>query len=157
MDKDLLIQKLYKFCAPWLQRADPSLTFEEILQHTIQQVLPGKLGVQIEYLGNDKIIGTVPYRQDTANVVGFMHGGTIFATGDTLAGAFLWAISEGNQYAVTISANIQYLQPLKEGNLRCTVTEKSRNGRKVNLAAAFTDEANQDIAAMELEYILMTY
>ncbi len=155
MDKNSLLEKLNKFSPKWLRKADPSLPVVDILQQTIQKVLPGLLHIQIELLDTEKIIGTVPYRHDTANVVGYMHGGTIFTAGDTLSGTFLWANGEPNQYAVTMRSEIKYLKPVKEGLLRCTVTEKSRRGKTVTLEAVFENEQNQTMALMTVDYALM--
>ena len=155
MNKQVLLDKLHKFCPPWIKQADPSLPVEEIFQQTIRQVLPGLLHVTIEYIDHEKIIGTVPYHHQTANVLGYMHGGTIFSTGDTLAGTFLWANSEAGQYAVTTHSEIKYLKPFKEGVLKCVVVEKSRQNRIVTLEAVFMDDDKQTISVMTVDYLLM--
>ncbi len=155
MDKTQLLKKLNKFCPAWMKRGDASQSIDEILQQTIGQVLPGLLHIKIEYLDGQKITGSVPYSRQTANVLGYMHGGTIFTLGDTLAGAFLWSISEANQYAVTTRSEIKYLKPVKEGILKCTVTEKSRSERKVTLEAIF-EMNGQTIGTMTVDYLLMT-
>lgn len=156
MDKSLLLEKLNKFCPEWIMKADPSLSITEFLQQTISQVLPGLIGVKIEYLDDEKIIGSVPYCHETANVVGYMHGGTIFSCGDTLAGAYLWAKSEANQFAITTKSEIKYFKPFKKGVLKCIVTEKSRKERTVILEAIFEDENKQIISSMNLEFLLMS-
>ena len=156
MDKNFVFEKLNNFSPDWIKKADPSQSVTEILQQTLSQVLPGLIGMKVEYLDDEKIIGTVPYSHQTANVVGYMHGGTIFTTGDSLAGTFLWTKSEANQYAITIRSEIKYLKPFKQGVLKCTVTEKSRKDRVVVLEAIFEDENNQIISTMILDFLLMT-
>src|SRR5688572_30172829 len=108
MNKSILINKLNKFCPEWLIKPDETDSEIEILQSVINQVLPGLLNIKIEFMDNTKIIGTIPYKNETANVVGYMHGGTIFSTGDTLAGAFLWAVSDEDTYAITTKSEIKY-------------------------------------------------
>src|SRR5687767_479687 len=137
MDKELTLAKLDKFCPSWIDRPDWSLSIAEIMQHVISQVLPGLLDVKVEYIGADKITGSAPYKRETANVMGYMHGGTLFTLGDTLAGAFLWANSDETHYAVTTGCEIKYLKPVIRGTVKCTVVEQSRNDRKVTLAATF--------------------
>ena len=156
MDKNILLDKFDKFCAEWIKKAEPSLSITEILQHILNQVLPGLIHMTVEHLNDEKIIGSVPYRNDTSNVIGYMHGGTIFTTGDTLAGAFLWTRIEANQYAVTTSSEIKYLKPFKQGILRCTVTEKSRQDRNVVLEAVFEDVNGQMVSVMSMNYLLMS-
>jgi uncharacterized protein (TIGR00369 family) len=156
MTKELLLAKLNKFCPPWLERPNADMPMGEMLQFIIRQVLPGLLDVKIESIGPDKVVGSVAYKNQTANVLGYMHGGTIFAAGDTLAGAFLWYISDVENFAVTVRSEIRYLKSFKTGTLYCTVKEKERHGRKVTLEALFNDEGNQAIAQMELDYMLMS-
>ena len=155
MNKSLLLQKLNKFCPDWIRKPEDSLELKEMLQYILDQVLAGLLKIKIEQLDHDKIIGSVPYEHSTANVVGFMHGGTIFTTGDTLAGTYLWAITDADTYAITTKSEIKYLKPFKQGILRCTVTEKSRQYRKVILEAIFEDGNNEVISIMALDYLLM--
>jgi uncharacterized protein (TIGR00369 family) len=155
MDKDLLLQKLLNFCPDWIERPDPSLDKIGMLQFILDQVLAGTLGIRIERLDTEKITGSVPYSHQTANVVGYMHGGTIFTTGDTLAGTFIWANTDANTFAITTRSEIKYIKPLKEGMLQCTVTEKSREGRKIELEAIFTNEDGQAMAIMSVDYLLM--
>ena len=155
MNKSLLLQKLNKFCPDWIRKPDDSLELKEMLQYILDQVLAGKLKIKIDHLEADKIIGSVPYSHSTANVVGFMHGGTIFTTGDTLAGTYLWAITDADTYAVTTKSEIKYLKAFKQGVLRCTVVEKSREGRKLILEAMFENAENETIAMMTVDYLLM--
>jgi len=155
MDKNLLLQKLRNFCPDWLEKPDASLGNIEMLQFVLNQVLAGALEIKIEQLTKEQIVGTVPYKHQTANVVGFMHGGTIFTTGDTLAGALLWANTDAGTFAITTRSEIKYIKPHKHGLLKCTVTQKSRDDRKVVLEAVFTDEAHQTISIMLVDYLLM--
>ena len=156
MDNSVLLRKLEKFCPDWIQKPDTSLDTIGALQHILNQVFAGMLHIRIQQLDKDKITGTVPYEHATANVVGYMHGGTIFTTGDTLAGAFLWANSDENTYAITTRSEIKYLKPFKQGILKCTVTEKSRDGRKVILEAIFEDTESHIISVMIIDYLLMS-
>ncbi len=121
----------------------------------MDQALPGLISLKIEFLDEEKIIGTIPYRNETANVVGAMHGGTIYSAGDTLAGAFLWSKSDGNHFAVTKRSEIRYLRPFKKGILCCTVREKTRSGRKVCLEAEFQDEEKRPVSQVEMEFSLV--
>jgi uncharacterized protein (TIGR00369 family) len=155
MEKHLLLQKLQSFTPDWIQKPDVSLSNAGMLQFILNQVLAGYLEIKIEHLDADKIVGSIPYKHKSANVVGLMHGGTIFLTGDTLAGAFLWANSDADTYAVTTRSEIKYMKAVKEGRMLCTVTQKFREGRKVVLEAIFTNEANQIVGTMTVDYLLM--
>jgi uncharacterized protein (TIGR00369 family) len=156
MDNSVLLTKLEKFCPDWIQKPDASLDTIGALQYILDQVFAGMLNIKIQHLDKDKITGMVPYEHSTANVVGYMHGGAIFTTGDTLAGAFLWANSDENVYAVTTRSEIKYIRPFTKGILRCSVTEKLREGRKVVLEAKFEDTEKHIISVMEIDYLLMS-
>ncbi|MCC6275062.1 MAG: PaaI family thioesterase [Leptospiraceae bacterium] len=151
-----LIELIDQNCPDWIQRPDPDWDKIRILQSIIDQVLPGLLNIRIQALDDKKIIGVIPFARSTANVVGYMHGGTIYSLGDTLAGAFLWSKSDGSHIAITRKSVIRYLRPLQSGNLKCTVTETSRNGRKIFLRADYISESGQKISEVEMEYIQVT-
>ena len=152
-ENKLLLELIDKNCPSWINRPDPSWDKIKILQYIIDQVLPGILKIEIGYLDHEKIIGTIPYRKTTANVVGYLHGGSIYSLGDTLAGAFIWSKSDGTHFAVTRKSEIRYLRPFKIGILRCTVKEKSRSGRKILLTANYQDEDGKKITEVDMEYI----
>lgn len=153
-DKSVILKKLDIFCPSWIKRPDESLSIEQIMQQVIRQVLPGLIDVKVDCLDSDKIIGYAPYKKRTANVIGYMHGGTIFTLGDTLAGAYIWANTDENIIAVTIGSEIKYLKPVKSGTLKCTITEKIRLDRKITLEATF-ENGGQQIGIMTVEYLLI--
>lgn len=156
MNKNNLLNKLNKFCPEWIIKPDSSDSDTDLLQNVINQVLPGLLNIKIEYLDNTTITGTIPYKNDTANVVGFMHGGTIFSTGDTLAGAYLWAITDENTYAITTKSEIKYLKPFNNGTLNCFVKEKNRVDKTITLEAVFKDTNGKIISIMTMDYLLIS-
>lgn len=155
MEQHPLLQKLQNFCPGWIQKPGEAFNNIEMLQFVLDQVLAGYLEIKIELMDAEKIIGSVPYKHQTANVVGYMHGGAIFTTGDTLAGTFLWANSEADTYAITTRSEIKYMKPVKQGRLQCTVTEKQREGRKVTLEAVFNNETGETVSIMTVDYLLM--
>ena len=156
VDKPAILAKLNKFCPAWLKRPDAASSIEEVMQFMIVQVLPGLLIVKVEELNESRIVGSVPYRNDTANVLGYMHGGTIFALGDTLAGAYIWANATSKNYAVTSGSEIKYFKPVKEGTVRCTVIRKSQQDRKITLEATFENNGRV-VSLMTLSYHLMNF
>lgn len=142
-------------CAPWIKRPNREMPLVDKLQSIIDQVLPGRLHIKIVSIQAGRIEGIVPYATDTANVVGVMHGGTIFTAGDTLAGALLWTTSDGTYFSMTRGCEIRYLRPLSSGNLRCTVTEKNRSERGIRLLADFYNDENQRVAQMKMDYVIL--
>lgn len=155
MNNQTLLQLIDSNCPDWIIRPESSWDKIKILQSIMDQALPGFLSLKIESLNEKEIVGTIPYRNETANVVGYMHGGTIYSAGDTLAGAFLWSKSDGSHFAVTKKSEIRYLRPFKNGILRCTVGERSRSGKKACLEAYFQDEEGRAVSEVEMEFSLV--
>lgn len=136
-----------------MRRPAPELPIVEKLQSVIDQVLPGLLGVKILEILPGQLTGEMLYRRNTANVVGYMHGGAIFTFGDTLAGALIWAETDGTSFAVTSQSKIRYLRPVPSGRLTCTVKIRSRTPRRISLTCDFHNEAGDRTAKMDLEYV----
>ncbi len=138
----------------WMQKPAPELPILEKLQMVIDQVLPGRLGVRILTIRPGELTGEMPYRRDTTNVVGYMHGGAIFTFGDTLAGALIWAETDGKSFAVTSQSRIRYLRPVREGGiLRCTVRITEQTARRISLVCDFTSDAGEKTAKLQVEYV----
>ncbi len=148
----IMFDLIDKSCPDWIKRPDPNWPTIRILQFIIDQVLPGLLKVKIEFLDKEKIVGSIPYQNESANVLGYLHGGAIYSLGDTLAGAFLWACSDGTHYAVTRKSEIRFLRPIQTGVLHCTVKMKSKSGRKFFLVADYFDDNNKKVSEILMEY-----
>ncbi|MBE7438585.1 MAG: PaaI family thioesterase [Spirochaetales bacterium] len=154
MELSILRELVRQACPDWLQG---ELTDEPkaFLQNLIDRVLPGALGVCIEHIDAEQILGSVPYRRESANVAGLMHGATIFALGDTLAGALLWATSDGTYYGVSANCSITYLRPVSGGTLHCRVYETRRTESRVHMVALFTSDGGKRVARLRMEYAIV--
>ena len=156
MKSSAILRKLNKFCPEWISRPDKTMSIPQMMEYVIKQVLPGLLKVKVQFIDEDKIIGLAPYQNKTANVLGYMHGGAIFSLGDTLAGALIWAITDEDTIAVTVSSKIEYLKPVKDGGIKCTVILKSKTGKQAVLYGVFHDDNNQIVSKMAMNYHLMS-
>lgn len=155
MDKLAVLRGLVRSACPKWIRVPRSTDPVAFLQEIIDQVLPGALGVTIDQIGEGEIRGVVPFRKETANVAGLMHGATIFALGDTLAGALLWFMSDGSYYGVSASCSITYLRPITDGSLHCRVFESRRSERRIYLVAQFTSDTGRRVARLKMEYAIL--
>ncbi len=151
---EILRALIGRVCPSWIVPSGDSDPIK-FLQNIIDQVLPGSLGVTIEHLDEERIAGSCPFRQATANVAGLMHGATIFALGDTLAGALLWYGSDGTYYGVSASCSIVYVRPLAAGRLICRVTETARDDKRIHLVAQFNNETGERIARLKMQYAIV--
>ena len=150
----MLQELVRRACPDWIEMptaAEPV----GFLQGIIDQVLPGGLGLQIDSVNEAEIRGSVPYRKTTANVAGLMHGATIFALGDTLAGALLWLTSDGSYYGVSANCSIVYLRPVSSGTLHCRVYETRRTERRIHFVAQFSSDTGARVARLRMEYAIL--
>ncbi len=149
-----ILEFINRACSNWIVSPPDNATLVQAMQHIIDQCYPGALPLTIDAINANagEARGHLNYRNDTANVVGHMHGGAIFTAGDTLAGVYLWARTDGESVYVTAGSSIRYLRPLDAGRLDCVVRETGRDDTRVQLKAKFTNDAGKTIAVMKLDY-----
>lgn len=63
------------------------------------------------------------------NPHGVVHGGVIYSMADTGMGAAVYTVLEESELCATVEVKITYLNPAREGRLRCVtrVLKRSRN------------------------------
>ena len=85
------------------------------------------MGAQLIEIAPGRAIVAMVVREDMTNALGLCAGGTIFALAES---CFLLAANSHNQRAVTQSATIHHLLPVKAGDtLHAGAAELSRTGR----------------------------
>ena len=85
------------------------------------------LGIEIEVVAAGSVVATMRVRDDMVNGFGICHGGLVFALADT---AFAFACNAYEATCVAAAANIDFLQPVKTGEvLRAEAREDRRDGR----------------------------
>ena len=152
---DPLTQLAEKICPEWISRPNPEFSDLEKINHIMEQIMPGHIGMKITSVGKKEVCGSILWdKQKSANFIGGIHGGATFTLGDTLAGVLLWVNSDGSYFGVTKSSQIQYFRPIRQGTLYCTVSECYRDAKIVKVRALFTDEKNHKISEMEIQFSL---
>lgn len=74
--------------------------------------------------------GVVKVTDDLKNPHGVLHGGVLYTMADTGMGAALYTELGAEESCATIEVKINYLQPVKEGEVVCE-TEIVNKGRSV--------------------------
>lgn len=151
-----MLDRLAKIAWSGLKRANPELPLIEQLQFMIDQCLPGTIGLRLVTMDELESTAVVEYRVTTAGLHGLMHGGTIFATGDTITALMLMLhADDGVTNVLTRSASIRYLRPVPPGGV---VTAKSRitkrDGDNYDLVCAFYNEDDERVAQGRYKYTL---
>ncbi len=138
--------------ADWIDLPQKKLSAIDLMNYIILQVLPGTLSIKLIRFTEDEMWGKMPYRHETCNPAGIMHGGTIFSFGDTVAGCLLWA---NDLVSVSSSAEIKYLRPVQKGSLTCYAKKILHNVDNVRVVANVYDEEQKRIARMKINYAII--
>ena len=127
------------------------------LQFMTDQCLPGMLGFKLESLSREECVATVDYRKETTGLHGLMHGGTIFAAGDTLTAMMsILPGDENTKNVLTTDASIRYLRPVDAGTvtLKCKVARQ--DGQRVYFTCDYYNEAGKRVARSKYTYLLVS-
>ena len=74
--------------------------------------------------------GVVEVTEDLKNPHGVVHGGVLYTMADTGMGAAVYTELDADESCATIEVKINYLQPVKDGEVVCE-TEVVNKGRSV--------------------------
>lgn len=81
------------------------MSLRESIQRTIDQVLPGLMGIRLVEVGPERVVAELTVRPDLCTTTSTLHGGAIMAFADTL-GAIGTVVNlpEGRRTATTDSS-----------------------------------------------------
>ena len=149
-----------KACPEWITLAQGTNSMVEKIQHIMDQIMPGHIGFILHKIDKDTAYGSIECRAEVANLLGYIHGGAIYATGDTLAGALMWSTTDGNFYAVTQKGSINYFHPVKTGRIHFYAEiitpikqQLNPNGTKYKIDVECYDDKKHHIAKMEFDFV----
>ncbi len=86
-----------------------------------------RLGIAIDVRAPGKVIATMVVTSELVNGFGVCHGGIVFTLADT---AFAFACNAYNDETLSVSANIEWLKSVHEGDtLTAVASEDTKSGR----------------------------
>lgn len=87
------------------------MSLRESIQRTIDQVLPGLMGIRLVEVGPERVVAELTVRPDLCTTTSTLHGGAIMAFADTL-GAIGTVVNlpEGRRTATTDSST-KFISP----------------------------------------------
>lgn len=114
------------------------------------------LGLQVESVGPDQAVISLPIREDHKQNQGIVHGGAIASLIDTsMAFAIIPLLGE-NEQASTVDLTIHYLRALTGGVARSSA-RVVRGGRRVIVVSAELFDENGKLAATGIStYLRLT-
>ena len=104
-----------------------------------------RLGITIDVAEPGKVTATMRVREDMINGFDVCHGGLLFTLADT---AFAFACNAYNDLSVAASANVEFLQAARVGDVLTATASEEHRGRRGGLYAV--EVVNQDGARIAL-------
>ena len=81
------------------------------------------LGITLEVLKRDKVVGSLPVSSKTMQPFGILHGGASVALAETLASIGAWLnVDESRYNVVGCEINANHLRAVRKGSVRGTAT-----------------------------------
>ena len=100
------------------------------LQHLLDPLLPGLMGVRLTSVAPDRIVAEMPVRPDLCTGGGILHGGAYMAFADTLgAAATVLNLPEGKG-TTTIESKTNFVGPAPVGTTVIGETTPVHRGRR---------------------------
>ena len=101
---------------------------QESARHMLERdTCSRNLGISIDVRAPGSVIAKMDVTDELVNGFGVCHGGIVFTLADT---AFAFACNAYNDQTLSVSANIEWLKPVRAGNaLTATASEDTRSGR----------------------------
>jgi uncharacterized protein (TIGR00369 family) len=92
------------------------------LQHRLQPLFPGLIGLQLVEVGPERIVATMLVRPDLCTTGGILHGGAHMAFADTLGAVGTFVNLPDGKGTTTVESSTKFIGSAKVGT---TVTGES--------------------------------
>lgn len=91
--------------------------------------IPAYLGAKVAEMGPGQLVATVDVRDEFLTPFGNIHGGVMAALVDHVLGCVLYPLMRRGQWAATTEFKLNYLAPVRSGQLVATSTVLSMTKR----------------------------
>jgi len=92
------------------------------MQHRLQPLFPGLMGLQLVEVGPERIVATIRVRPDLCTTGGILHGGAHMAFADTLGAVGTFVNLPDGKGTTTVESSTKFIGSAKLGT---TVTGES--------------------------------
>ena len=99
------------------------------IQHMLDPVFPGLMGVQITELAPDRVVATMRVRPDLCTSGGILHGGAYMAFADTLGAVGTVLNLPAGKRTTTTDSSTKFIASAKVGtliNAECVALHRGR-------------------------------
>ncbi|OAT47227.1 YdiI family protein [Proteus hauseri ATCC 700826] len=90
----------------------------EQLNQIGQNNMMSHLGIELTYLGDDYLEGTMPVDHRTKQPLGLLHGGASVVLAETLGSVAGYLCTQGEQKIVGLEINANHIRSAREGKVR---------------------------------------
>ena len=100
------------------------------IQHLLDPVFPGLMGVQITDIAPDRVVATMPVRPDLCTTGGILHGGATMAFADTLGAVGTVLNLPAGKRTTTTDSSTKFIASAKVGTLvtaECLALHRGRS------------------------------
>jgi uncharacterized protein (TIGR00369 family) len=91
--------------------------FDELREHVNASPYYRHLGFEVETLREHYARLVMPVREELYQFQGAVHGGAIYSLGDAAVAIALLTVAESGEQVVTIEGKLNFLAPVREGQL----------------------------------------
>ena len=113
------------------------------------------LGVKVEMISPEKVVLSLPLRDEFIQGAGVIAGGVMAALADeAMAHVTLANVNEGESTA-TIEMNMRYLKSIRKGTLRAEATVIKKGRRVVTVKAEVTDDEGELLAQSGASFMVI--
>lgn len=112
-------------------------------------------GIKIDRIENGFCEGHCIIEERHLNPWNMAHGGLSFTMMDTVAGNAIRSLGDGSRHLVTLSSNVYFMKPVREGLAVCR-GKVIRNGGKIAIVESCIYDENDDLlakASFEFYYV----
>ncbi len=113
------------------------------------------LGIEIDYLSEEKAILALPLRQDFLQGAGVVGGGILATLADEAMGHVVAANLNNNQTAATIEMNVRYLESVVSGNIRAEASLVKKGRSIISLESDIVNEAGELVAKASGSFLII--
>ena len=100
------------------------------IQHLLDPVFPGLMGVQITDIAPDRVVATMPVRPDLCTTGGILHGGATMAFADTLGAVGTVLNLPAGKRTTTTDSSTKFIASAKVGTVasaECVALHRGRS------------------------------
>jgi uncharacterized protein (TIGR00369 family) len=113
------------------------------------------LGIEIDYLSEEKAVLALPLRKHFLQGAGVVGGGILATLADEAMGHVVAANLNNDQTAATVEMNVRYLESVVSGTIRAQASVIKKGRSIIFLESDIVNEAGEVVAKASGSFLIM--